>query len=251
MPNLPTHFNFAIEIMSELKDPSLDSFVGSYLLGCTTPDIRARTKWDREYTHFAPLEVDQVGIGTKALFDAYPDLYDVARVSGETRAFLAGYISHLTADESWITRVYRPYFHGGLLFDSQMEANISDRAVQMDMDLNSKNELGGLEEVLLSMDHSDAGVQIGFIDHTTLKEWKEWVMDLGQRPFNWDRLYFMANRMYKDNEEARSLVENFLMSVPDSLEKVYQKVPREQINEFKKRAVTASVQLIKEHLYGS
>ena len=45
MPNLPTHFSFALETLAALDDSSIKANLGSFLLGSTTPDIRARTKW--------------------------------------------------------------------------------------------------------------------------------------------------------------------------------------------------------------
>ncbi len=251
MPNLPTHFNFAMETLSALDDPSLAPYAGSFLLGCTTPDIRARTKWKRDHTHFAPLEVDRVGTGTEGLFHANPELYEAARRSGETRAFLAGYVSHLATDESWITQVYQPYFARSDVFDNRMEANIADRAVQMDMDQGARQELGGMDGVLESLERSDWGVEVGFIDTGTLRQWREWVSEFIARPFTWDRLHFMAQRMYRDNEEAQAVVEGFLVSVPTSLERVYRKVPKKTITDFRETAVSASVRLIKEHLNGA
>ena len=251
MPNLPTHFNFALQTLAALDDPSIETHVGSFLLGCTTPDIRAVTKRRRDHTHFAPLEVDRVGVGTEGLFGCNPRLYQEAKRSGATRAFIAGYISHLTTDEAWITQVYRPYFGDREMFPNSIEANVWDRAVQLDMDRAAWEQIASMDKVIESLAQSDRGVEVGFIDAATLSRWRTWVADFGRRPFNWDRLYFLARRMYRENEEAQMVAESFLSSLNANLNKVYKKVPRRRIKDFQEEAVSESARLIKEHLDGS
>ena len=64
------------------------------------------TKWDRERTHFAPLSLESVGTGTRRMFDLYPELADRRNLPPATLAFVLGYVSHLTADEVWITTMF-------------------------------------------------------------------------------------------------------------------------------------------------
>ena len=248
MPNLPTHFSFALETQSHLQDPSIEANMGSFLLGSTTPDIRARTKWKRSHTHFAPLSVERVGFGADGLFQANPHLPEAARKSDATRAFLAGYISHLVTDETWITQIYRPFIADRDLFPDPMKANVSDRAIQLDMDRNARKEAPGMDKVIEQLQQSEIGVQIEFIDSETLSSWRVWVSDFVARPFSWDRLSFLAQRMYRDNQDVQVEVESFLSSLNSSLEKVYDRVPKEKLREFRKNAVVESARLIKERL---
>ena len=251
MPNLPTHFDFALQTLAALDDPTMEAHVGSFLLGCTTPDIRAVTKWKRDHTHFAPLEVDAVGVGTAGLFNSNSHLYEAARRSGATRAFIAGYISHLTTDETWITRIYGPYFGNRERFPNPVEANIWDRALQLDMDRAAWEQTASMDRVIESLQRSDWGVEVGFIEAETLGQWRAWVTDFSRRPFNWDRLHFLARRMYRDGEEAQMVVESFLSALHTNLNRVYAKVTRKKIRDFHEEAVSESARLIKEHLNGS
>ena len=248
MPNLPTHFSFALETQAQLQDPSIEANMGSFLLGSTTPDIRARTKWKRSHTHFAPLSVERVGFGADGLFQANPYLPEAARKSAATRAFLAGYISHLVTDETWITQIYRPFIADRDLFPDPMKANVSDRAIQLDMDRNARKEAPGMDKVIEQLQQSEIGVQIEFIDSETLSSWRVWVSDFVARPFSWDRLSFLAQRMYRDNQDVQVEVESFLSSLHSSLEKVYDRVPKEKLSEFRENAVSESAKLIKERL---
>jgi hypothetical protein len=208
------------------------------------------TKWDRSYTHFTPLEVEYVGVGTKGLFESNPHLVDTVKASSATRAFLAGYISHLASDETWITQVYRPYFSNRDIFPNPVEANVWDRVLHLDLDRVAWEESGAMDGAIGSLPGSDQGVELEFIDADTLGQWRAWVYDFSRRPFNWGRLNFLAQRMYRDSEEAQIVVNSFLSEPQASLGKVYSKVPKKRIKEFRENAVAESVRLIKDHLDG-
>ena len=110
MPNLPTHIELAWQASLTIKDSVLDENLGQYLLGSTAPDIRVITKKPRSQYHFVNLDFDSIGEGTKGLFDTYPHLRDKSSLPSDQAALIAGYITHLVADETWITNMYRTYF---------------------------------------------------------------------------------------------------------------------------------------------
>ena len=248
MPNLPTHFSFALETLAALDDSSIQANLGSFLLGSTTPDIRARTKWKRSHTHFASLSVERVGVGAEGLFRSNPDLTEAARKSPATRAFLAGYLSHLVTDETWITQIYRPYFGNRDMFPDPMKANVYDRAVQLDMDRNARLEAPGMDKIIERLHASDRYVRVGFIDGETLSSWQAWVAHFCARPFSWERLHFMAQRMYRGSPQVEEEVEDFLTDPAANISRVYQQVPQKRISEFRGFAVTEAAREIKERL---
>ncbi len=248
MPNLPTHFSFALETLDALDDASIQANLGSFLLGSTTPDIRARTKWKRSHTHFAPLSVEKVGVGAEGLFTANPHLTEAARKSPATRAFIAGYLSHLVTDETWITQVYRPYFGNRDVFSDPMKANVYDRAVQLDMDQNARREAPGMDAIIERLHDSDRYVRVGFIDDETLGAWQAWVAQFCARPFSWERLHFLARRMYKDSPHVEAEVEDFIADPSANLKHVYNQLPRNRIRDFRELAVDESARQIKERL---
>ena len=133
MPNLPMHIHLAHEVAQQLDRGYVYDHLGCFYLGSTAPDIRAMTKGPREQTHFAPLSVEEVGAGARTMFQSYPELVDEAGASPATKSFLLGYLSHLAADETWITSVYRPNFDLSVeatrLTGDQVQADIWDRAV--------------------------------------------------------------------------------------------------------------------------
>ena len=249
MPNLPMHIYIAQEVARELDWGFVHDNLGSCFLGSTTPDIRAMTKWDRELTHFAPLSLESVGAGARRMFDLYPELADGSKLNPATRAFVLGYVSHLAADETWITTMFRPHFsRDNRLADSDVEAQIWDRALQLDMDRQAYLDMAGLSAAGDAICDGEQGVAIEFISPEVLAEWRQWVARFMGWDFDWQRLKRALNRMYRDNNDVQDLVDSFLADMPESLEAVYEKVPRDKIETYRQAAVQQTLALVKEYL---
>ncbi len=249
MPNLPMHIYIAQQVAEELDWGFVHDHLGSCFLGSTAPDIRAMTKWDRELTHFAPLSLESVGTGTRRMFELYPELADSRDLNPATRAFVLGYVSHLTADEAWITTMYRPHFsRDSNVADSEVEAQIWDRALQLDMDRQAHLETGGLELAGAAICSGEQGVDIDFISPETLGEWRQWVARFMSWEFDWVRLKRALNRMYRDNDDVQDIVDRFLGEMPRSLEDVYEKVSRAKIETYRQTALQQTLVQVKEFL---
>ncbi len=243
------HIYIASQVADELDWGFVHDNLGSCFLGSTTPDIRAMTRWGREHTHFAPLSLESVGDGTRGMFERYPELADPASNNPATRAFVLGYVSHLTADELWITSMYRPHFSkDSTLADSDEEAQMWDRAVQLDMDRQVQQDLDGFSQASQAICDSEQGVEIGFLSPEVLAEWREWVARFMSWEFDWQRLKRALNRMYRDNDEVQAMVDRFLADMPASLDAVYDKVTREKVETYRREAVEQTVLLVKEYL---
>ena len=251
MPNLPMHIYLAKQVAEQLECGYVYDHISCFYLGSTTPDIRAMTKWPREQTHFAPLSVNEVGTGVKTMFQNHPELMESENVSSATRAFLQGYISHLAADEVWITSVYRANFdtsvHESRLTPNQVEADIWDRAVQLDMDRQSLPELQRMLNTEEAVSCGDEGVSVEFLKDGLLTEWKDWVCRYMGWEFSWDRLKRALNRMYRDNSDVQQSVSEFLERMPLSIEEVYDKIPEGKIDAYRRQAVAAAMTQIRDY----
>ena len=249
MPNLPMHIFIAQEVARELDWGFVHDNLGSCLLGSTTPDIRAMTKWDREFTHFAPLSLESVGTGTRRMFELHPELADAKSLNSATRAFVLGYVSHLASDETWITTMFRPYFSAAhTLADNDVEAQIWDRALQLEMDRQAYLEMEGLSAAGETICGGDEEIFIEFIGPEVLGEWRQWVARFMSWEFDWQRLKRALNRMYRDNNDVQDMVDIFLAGMPDSLETIYEKVPQEKLETYRRMAVQQTLLQIKEYL---
>lgn len=242
------HIYLANQVAEQLDRSSVYDHLGSYFLGSTTPDIRAMTGWPREQTHFAPLSVEEVGTGARTMFRMHPELSQ--DITPATKAFLAGYVSHLAADEVWITSVFRPHFDTALehsrVTDDEVEANIWDRALQLDMDRQTLPQLNGETNPQEVLACSDQDVSVSFLEEGILTEWKDWVGRFMGWEFTWDRLKRALNRLYRDDEDVQRTVERFLEGMPRSLEQVYEKVPEGEVSAYQHRALAATISQVRE-----
>jgi len=249
MPNLPMHIHLANTVAEQLGRGYVFDHKGAYYLGSTAPDIRAMTRWPREQTHFAPLSVEQVGTGTKTMFSLHPELRE--DMSPASQAFLAGYVCHLAADEVWITSVFRRHFdtaEDSRLTNDQVEANIWDRAMQLDMDRQALPQLSGCANPENWLSCSDHDVSMPFFEDGLLTEWKDRVGRFPVWEFTWDRLKGALNRLYRDDEEVQTTVERFLNGMPGNMEQLYQKVPEADVSACQERALAATITLVKEFI---
>jgi hypothetical protein len=252
MPNLPMHIYLADQVAEQLDWGYLYDHIGSFYLGSTAPDIRAMTKWPREQTHFAPLSVSEVGTGTRTMFRNFPELLDEGAEYATTRSFLLGYICHLASDEVWITTVYRPNFdirsQDTRLTADQVQADIWDRAVQLDMDRLSLPDVRGPMDARAAVSCGDEGVSVPFLEDGLLAQWKERVSGFVGREFEWSRLKFALNRMYRDNDEVQKVVDGFLERMPYSLDEVYERIPEAKVENYRREAVAATIALVHQFL---
>ncbi len=260
MPNLPMHMHLASQAAQRLAWEWLDENAGSLLLGSTAPDIRIMTKWPRERTHFAPLSGSQVGDGPRTMFRLNPELANLELANPEldgsngasnaTRAFLVGYVSHLVADETWIADVYRPNFDPppgrDAVAGTDVEANLWDRALQLDMDLKSAPLIKQFMEEGPGLTGAEVGVDVGFLEEASLQEWGGWVQEFLGWGFSWDRLKRALNRMYRDDDSVQRVTEAFIQELPSSLERVYSKIPRKTIDAFQEKALEETLVQIYE-----
>ncbi|MBI4200042.1 MAG: zinc dependent phospholipase C family protein [Chloroflexi bacterium] len=257
MPNLIAHMDIALESArclagdvgpQPLRD-TIQKHLGSFLLGSCAPDIRAITKDRRDATHFAPVSNTVVGTGARNLFQAYPRLRAAASSSDPTVAFMAGYVSHLVADEAWIIDIYRPYFANRQQFPDPVVANVMDRALQLDLDRQALGLHQGADAFLGPLAEADNDVSVDFIPPSALAQWKERVAWVLQRSFSWERLLFLTRRQYpQDDGTAQRVASEFLATLPEGLEHVYQQVPRERVEAYRSTAIQEWVKAATRYL---
>lgn len=251
MPNPSAHIDLALEGAQKLLHPILKDNIGSFILGCTAPDVRVITKKKRSETHFALLNNDIVGTGPEGLFKRYPSLKETSGLSDSTVAFVAGYIAHLVADETWITRMYRPYLQEGGLFEDSIESTIVDRTLQLQLDLMADRAGQGLYHSRTHLVGAAFGVEVEFIPENILLEWQEWLIERSQIMFSWERLKFMVQRQYPDAKEDSDImkrVDKFIRSLPDALEQIFMRLPKEKLYSYREQSIQEWVRLAREYL---
>tara|TARA_B100000686_G_scaffold193510_1_gene200335 strand:- start:532 stop:1284 length:753 start_codon:yes stop_codon:yes gene_type:complete len=249
MPNLPTHIELAWQASLTIKDSVLDENLGQYLLGSTAPDIRVITKKPRSQYHFVNLDFDSIGEGEKGLFDTYPHLRDKSSLPSDQAALIAGYITHLVADETWITNMYRTYFADNKLFASKIEAKLYDRVAQLTMDIQSKDSIQLIAEKI----STDFNVfSIGSISRPEMLEWKSWVADFltSEHAYKWVRLKNQASRISKNDvsNQVHKLCDQFIENPDQGLKLLYKNVPQSNIRQYKNQASENIAEAVSRYL---
>jgi hypothetical protein len=247
MPNLPTHVDLAWSAAESLSHPLLKAETGSYLLGATAPDVRILTKRPRVETHFFDLKSGSMGDGMAGLFEACPELR--SPTSDAQAAFVAGYLTHLVADETWIASIYRPWFAGSAGFGTDAAANLYDRAAQLTLDHACEERVRSL---LPAIDDVDQTLAAGPLDVGVMGDWRRWVVDFlgGERPYAWDRLRHMANRISSRDpgHGSHDIAERFLSDVPAGLRALYEVVPESEFFNYRERATSNISGVVAEYL---
>ncbi len=250
MPPICFHLGIAEETIARLRHPVIDQNRGRYFFGSTTPDIRFFISAEREETHFLSLDADEGESGVSHIFDSYPELRNDANLNAATKSFVLGYLSHLVTDEAWIYRIYRPFFGKSSSLAGDPTANLMDRLLQYDLDrkerLNSSNISAIRQEIV---DSESADVDIGFIDISALKKWREFVFVSTTRKANWEDFRVFAEKyMIWMRQVSEDRIEDFFNSFDERLEQVLELVPEEEILAFREKAIADSVRVAREYL---
>ena len=114
MPSAATHLAASLNL---LKDPALNARQrltsaaeqGAFLFGSVSPDVRVVSGLTREETHFYNIPISSEMPAAQALLDTHPTLADVNQLPAPHAAFIAGYLTHLIMDETWLEVVVMPH----------------------------------------------------------------------------------------------------------------------------------------------
>ncbi len=247
MPNLPAHMDLAKQVAQRLDCDVVEANMGCYLLGSTSPDIRIITRRRREEYHFTTLDFKDVGAGVQGLFEAHPGLRVANGHSGPTQAFVAGYITHLIADETWISRMFRPFFGNRDVFEDETYGLVLDRVMQLELDRQSWDIADSLKSSLAT---STSAIDIDFIESQQLTEWAQWIISFIDKGFAWERLHFMARRIASGDEShpAFQMADEFVADVSQGMEHLEELVPLGNLDEYKRLTFDGLVEAVGNYL---
>jgi hypothetical protein len=119
MPNAHTHLAAVADLLNQ---PELTVAVpwisnnepqSAFLLGAIGPDARAVSGQPREATHFFNIPPEDNALAQDVMLRSYPILHLAASLTPARAAFVAGYMTHLVMDQTWLEVVVMP----GLFID--------------------------------------------------------------------------------------------------------------------------------------
>ena len=186
MPSLGSHLARAIVVADRLDLPAIEADRGAYYLGATAPDIRVMLQVDRRETHFYDLDEFAEQDSITRMLEAYPTLAGTA-LEGATRAFMAGYLTHLVLDETYIAEVYRPCFGVYSTIDDDPRSDILDRALQYEVDVRDRSDRARMDGVRGALASAGRVRGVPFIDDARIEEWAARIDDIAARPADYAR----------------------------------------------------------------
>jgi len=249
MPHLAFHMSVARELAGRLNSPIIDNERGAYYMGATGPDMHVLSGSQRHASHFFDLACIEKQDCIEAFFDAYPELRDAKALSPRTAAFVGGYLTHLVIDEIWITDIYRPFFGPQSALGGDAQANISDRILQYEIDLQRRQDRETAAEIRAALLAGPLDVDVRFVDNAALERWRDVAADMLSRPPNWDRFRYLAGRFLRSaGVESEQDLEEFLKTVPELLRKTRDQVGDEKIEATVKRMMTLSLKTLRDYV---
>ena len=180
-------------IAERLRAPQIDALRGVYYLGATAPDIRVITRRERIHTHFFDLECLDVQDSVAKMFEAHPGLATPGELDAMTRAFMAGFITHLVFDQTYIETMYRDFFGARSSMVADPFANVLDRALQFELNRRELEDATALGEILREVEDCETSTAVGFIEDAYLAQWREVIVDFARQGPTWDRFPRMMN----------------------------------------------------------
>lgn len=194
-----------------LRDPDLpeaylrllDAECPAFLLGNIAADARVGNGAPRETTHFYQYGQDIEGRVWRKMVAENPDL--LLPHSPAHRAFVAGYIAHLTVDETWSLRMVMPHF---------VERDWSDRMqrfymlhiILIYMDERDLPRLEAWQAETLCLAKPDHWLK--FIPDADLEKWKTLIDDQIKPGGVVKTLDIFGARVAKPPQELRELLDS-------------------------------------------
>ena len=248
MPSLGSHLASAYGLADRLGHPHIDADRGSYYMGSTAPDIRVLLRVDRRLTHFFELDEFERQDSVARMFEEHPDLQDLAGLNESTRAFVAGYVTHLLMDEHYIQSVYRRFFGERSSLGGDLRANILDRALQYEMNRRELGDDAALAEIRTAIDATEAAISVGFIESRLWPEWRDFTRGITYQRPDWERfprvMQIHLRRGGFSEEEIELVAENPHGLIQESLSHVSE----DEVARYLEEATELAAERLREYL---
>ncbi|MEE8336496.1 MAG: zinc dependent phospholipase C family protein [Dehalococcoidia bacterium] len=247
MPSLGSHLASARLLADRLAHRSVDADRGSFYVGATAPDIRVITRLDRSEYHFFSLDDFESQDAVARLFETHPAFRNAVELDVPTRAFMAGYLTHLVMDQDYIESVYRRHF-GAQAWGDDARGDVLDRVLQFEMDRRERERPDVMDEVSAVLADASVAADVAFIGRETLGRWVDVVRDIATQPPTWDRFPQMMNRHLQRAGYSEDEIAEICENVPAILAETLDHVSEAAIAEFLERTMDRSLAQVREYL---
>ncbi len=222
---------------------------GEYLLGATTPDIRVLTRWDRERTHFFDIYSDDHQDCVENFFQTHRMFRDPSRLSAETRAWVAGYLTHVIMDQEYVLQIYRPFFGSRSVLGGGSHANLLDRMLQYELDRRERESGEQMQQLRQALFGSAIEIDAGFVDRSLLTQWRDTTAAMTEHPPDWERFSFIASRHLRSaGIESESGLREFMEAIPELLDDATRQVDQTVLDGFFESTAERTVSVLRDWL---
>ena len=241
---MPTPFTHLVAAQRVLTDPQvadadralLQAHSDAFLLGSVVADGHFLCGLKREETHFYSYDRDITLTPWRVMMAQYPTLWSAR--NDELRAFLAGYVFHLSIDESWTVDMMIPQFALGD-WGTRAQRFLMMHLMLIEMDERDHAAIDALS--VRAMHDAAPHNWLPFMDDASLRAWgdlKHRQIEPGGRS---ETLDILAPRVNMTVEQVRVMLDS-----PELLEcELWRNVPRDVLADVEARMVAhARAQMI-------
>jgi hypothetical protein len=233
MPAIGSHMSRAHRIAVRLRLPEIDDERGSFYLGATAPDVRVLTRRDRRETHFFDLDDLTNQDSAARMFEAYPDLARPERLDEARTAFVAGYLTHLVMDETFIDEIYRPYFGVYSEIDDDPMSDVLDRAMQYELDRRERSDdPEAMQVIQQALEAYEPVPGVPFIETEYLDEWRVISAEVAALPPDYGRFRRMMSRHLEDPNITEEDLDRWAANPEVLIKQAFQIVSEERMEQF-------------------
>lgn len=248
MPSLGSHLATAYGLANRLGHPYIDNDRGAYYLGSTAPDIRVLLKVDRRYTHFFDLDDFCNQDSITRMFEAYPRLADSSTLDSGTRAFIAGYLTHLLMDEHYIQTIYRHFFGERSALGGGLWANVLDRVLQYEMNRRELENGTALSEIRNAIDETESHIRVDFIDSSFWSEWREFTRGITYQSPDWERFPRVMHIHLRRAGFSDEAIERVAQNPPELVQEALTHVDLNRIDQYIEEATELATDRLRSYL---
>jgi hypothetical protein len=207
MPTPFTHLRTAERLLNDTEIPlSLRQLLqrqhSAFLLGNVAADARVDSGTLRANTHFYQYDEPITEHPWRVMLNQYPSLG--TSVSESQRAFIAGYVAHLSMDEIWSLQMLRPHFVDRE-WGTQQSRFFMLHILLIYMDERDYATLNATHRAVLEAAQPEAWVP--FMSDNTLKRWGNFIADQ-LPPGESQTLQVFGQRIRKTVEDFREVLDS-------------------------------------------
>lgn len=214
----------------------------AFLFGKTAPDAQVVSGQPREATHFFVVPPEDDIHAWERMLAAHPSLGKASALPEEQAVFIAGYLCHLQADETWISDIFLPLFGPDARWGDFPQRLYLHNVLRAYMDREVLADLPEGTGKLLA-EAAPKG-WLPFIADEHLAGWKDYLAQQLQPGAAVHTLEVFASRQGLSAEDFQQALDS-----EERMEaEIFAHAPREKLVEFRETLIRENLRLLERYL---